>query len=191
MRVLGVDPSLTATAICLIADANDLTVEVSRTKPAGSTAAAKLHRMHLQVAFVSEYAVKSDLVLIEAPSFGSKGSATRDLAGLWWLMFSELLQHPAPVGVVTPSVLKKWVTGSGNADKFRVGQHISKRWPDVELRTDDQADALGLASMGLHHAQVLPWIPTAFQFEAIAKVEWNESPLLRQARYAIENERTA
>lgn len=180
-RVLGIDPSLTATATCLIGDPDGIAVEVSRTKPTGASATAKLDRMHQQVAFAAEYAASADLVLIEAPSFGSKGSATRDLAGLWWLMVAELLRYPAPVGVVTPSVLKKWVTGSGNADKFRVGQHIAKRWPDVELRSDDQADALGLASIGLHHAGLLPWTPTAFQQEALAKVEWNVRPQLEGA----------
>jgi crossover junction endodeoxyribonuclease RuvC len=131
--------------------------------------------MQRQVAFAAGYARGADLVLLEAPSFGSKGSATRDLAGLWWLMVAELLEQPAPLGVVAPSVLKKWVTGSGAADKFRVGQHIAKRWPDLELRSDDQADALGLASIGLHHARVLPWEPTVFQTEALAKVEWNSA----------------
>lgn len=181
VRILGIDPSLTATATCLIGSPDGMNLEVSRTKPTGPTAVAKLDRMHRQVAFAAEYAPDADYVLIEAPSFGSKGSATRDLAGLWWLMVAELLRYPAPVGVVTPSVLKKWVTGSGNADKFRVGQHISKRWPDVELRSDDQADALGIASIGLHHAGLLPWEPTAFQVEALTKVEWNIHPLLEVA----------
>lgn len=180
-RILGIDPSLTATATCLVGDPGGITVEVSRTKPTGPTAAAKLDRMHQQVAFAAEYAANADLVLIEAPSFGSKGSATRDLAGLWWLMFAELMRYPAPVGVVSPSVLKKWVTGSGNADKFRVGQHIAKRWPDLELRSDDQADALALASIGLHHAGELPWTPTAYQVEVLNKVEWNHRPALQEA----------
>lgn len=181
MRVLGIDPSLTATATCLLGDPVGVVVEVSRTKPNGASAVTKLDRMHYQAAFAAEYAASADLVLIEAPSFGSKGSATRDLAGLWWLMFAELMRYPAPVGVVTPSALKKWVTGSGNADKFRVGQHIAKRWPAVDLRSDDQADALGLASMGLHHAGELPWTATAFQVEALGKVEWNVRPSLKES----------
>lgn len=173
MTVLGIDPSLTATATCYIPDGAAPLIQISRTKPTGTASADKLARMHRQVAFATDHLTDADIVLIEAPSFSSKGSATRDLAGLWWLIVAELLRFPTPVGVVPPSVLKKWVTGSGNADKFRVGQHIAKRWPEVELRTDDEADALGLASMGLHHLDVLPWSAPAFQVEALAKVEWN------------------
>lgn len=175
MRIIGIDPSLTSTAVCVVdSSLPHPLIEVSRTKPTGQASASKLDRMNRQVEFAAEHASSCDLVVVEAPSFSSKGSATRDLAGLWWLMFSDLLHCLSPVGVVAPSVLKKWVTGAGNADKFRVGQHIAKRWPDLELRSDDQADALGLASMGMHHARVLPWTPTAFQVDTLGKVEWNE-----------------
>lgn len=181
IRILGIDPSLTATAVCHIRDGAPPEVAVSRTKPTGQSAVAKLARMHLQAEFVAEYACTADIVLIEAPSLASVGRATRDLAGMWWLMFAELTRYPAPIGVVAPSVLKKWVTGRGNADKFQVGQHIAKRWPAVELSSDDQADALTLASIGLHHSGALPWTPTAFQTETLTKVEWNSRPTMKDA----------
>lgn len=180
VRVLGIDPSLTATALCYVHQGTPETA-VSRTKPTGKLTVDKLDRMHMQVEFVTEYASTAELVLIEAPSFGSKGSATRDLAGLWWLMFAELLRYPAPVAVVPPSALKKWATGTGNADKFRVGQAIGKRWPDLDLRSDDEADALGLASIGLQHAGELPWEPTTYQREALTKIEWNQRPEIERA----------
>jgi crossover junction endodeoxyribonuclease RuvC len=171
--VLGIDPSLTATATCWIDGEAPPKLEMGRTKPTGQDALAKLARMKRQAEFASSYAGASKVVLIEAPSLASAGRATRDLAGLWWVMFAELIRHAPVVGVVPPSVLKKWTTGAGNADKFRVGQHIAKRWPDVELLGDDQSDALVLASIGLHHLDALPWTPTAFQVEALGKVEWN------------------
>lgn len=175
--IVAIDPSLTATAVCLIHNGQP-EVAMSRTKPRGKLTVDKLDRMHAQTTFVAEYACTADLVLIEAPSFGSMGSATRDLAGLWWLLFDTLTSYPAPIGVVAPSALKKWATGAGNADKFRVGQHIGKRWPDLELRSDDEADALTLASVGLHYAGELPWEPTAYQQEALSKVEWNQRPAI-------------
>jgi crossover junction endodeoxyribonuclease RuvC len=171
--VLGIDPSLTATAICRIESGCPPKIEMSRTKPTGQDALAKLARMRRQAEFACAFAEETDVVLIEAPSLASAGRATRDLAGLWWIMFGALAQHGYPIGVVAPSVLKKWTTGAGNADKFRVGQHIAKRWPDVELLGDDQSDALVLASIGLHYLDALPWTPTAFQVEALGKVEWN------------------
>lgn len=173
MRVLGIDPSMTATASCLIGtDPHSLRIDVSRTKATGQDAAAKLERMRCQAVFATVFAQDADVIVMEAPSMASMGRATRDLAGLWWLMYEALYDTGTQIGVVPPSVLKKWITGAGNADKFRVGQHAAKRWPDVELRSDDEADSLVLAGIGLHHRGNLPWTPTTFQADALAKVEW-------------------
>jgi crossover junction endodeoxyribonuclease RuvC len=170
--VLGIDPSLAATAICWLDGDAPPRIEMSRTKPTGEAASVKLKRMQRQVGFACDYARSADVVLIEGRSMNSPGRAS-ELSGLWWLMFAELVLDVDRIGVVPPSVLKKWTTGAGNADKFRVGQHIAKRWPDVELLGDDQSDALVLASIGLHYLDALPWTPTAFQVEALGKVEWN------------------
>jgi Holliday junction resolvasome RuvABC endonuclease subunit len=179
MRVLGIDSSLTSTGLATVwASSSTLVVDTeacTTTARKGDGTAEKLARMNTQVDRVKALAGGASLVLLEGPSFASKGSATRDLAGLWWLIFNALRRAGCPLGIVPPSVLKKWVTGSGNADKFRVGQAIAKRWPEVELRTPDEADALGLASMGLHHGGLLPWQPTAYQAEQIGRVEWLES----------------
>lgn len=177
VKVLAIDPSLTKTATCWTSPGTQPALSVSRTKPTMQTATAKLDRMRQQCAFAGEHAAEADLIVVEAPSMASAGRATRDLAGLWWLMFAELTASGRPVGVVPPSVLKKWITGVGNADKFRVGQHAAKRWPDVELRTDDEADALVLAGIGLHRLGVLAWTPTTYQVEALTKIEWNGPPL--------------
>lgn len=174
--VAGIDPSLTATAACIIRDGDDVRIEVSRTKPTGSTSSlGKLERMHKQAGFAALVASDADVVLMEGPSFASQGTATRDLAGLWWLMFAQVVATCPAVGVVSPSVLKKWATGKGNADKFMVGQHIAKRWPRQALSSNDEADALGLAGIGLHHVGALAWEPTVFQREALAKVEWTRA----------------
>lgn len=169
--VVGVDPSLTATAVCVQrGDVTDLSV--SKTKPSGKRAVDKVKRMWRQADFVMELAEHAQLVVIEGPSFASKGAATRDLAGLWWLMFDRLTASGHQVAIVPPSALKLWATGKGNADKFLVGQAIGKRWPELDLESDDQADALGLASMGLHVLGRLPWVATEYQGRALSKVEW-------------------
>jgi crossover junction endodeoxyribonuclease RuvC len=170
--VLGIDPSLTATAICWIDGDAPPKLEISRTKPRGGGVRDRLQRMRGQVGYVSDYARSADVVLIEGLAFAAHDQG-RALAGLWWLMLAELTLDVDRIGIAPPMVLKKWTTGAGNADKFRVGQHIAKRWPDVELLGDDQSDALVLASIGLHYLDALPWTPTAFQVEALGKVEWN------------------
>jgi crossover junction endodeoxyribonuclease RuvC len=172
--VLGVDPSITSTGLATIATtATGLAVTARRTQttPTGPAYAAKRARMMTQIAAIKTAAFITDLVILEGPSLASKGNATRDLAGFWWLTFDALHRHQR-VGVVAPAVLKKWCTGSGNADKFAVGQAIARRWPDIVLRSHDEADALVLASIGLHRLGVLPWTPTAYQTEQLTRVEW-------------------
>ena len=73
-----------------------------------------------EVEAVLSVAVRADVLLIEGLSFVSKGSATRDLAGLWWLMVDELRALDVPLAVVAPGALKKWATGRGTAPKRRV-----------------------------------------------------------------------
>lgn len=172
--VLGVDPSLTSTGLCWATSTpGDLPkVHLSKTRPGEKGTIPKLDRLEFQVHAVLEPAVHADLVLVESPSFGSHGSATRDLAGLWWLLIAELRAADVSLAVVPPAVLKKWATGKGNADKWAVGQAIGKRWPAVALDGPDEADALTLASMGLHRAGCLPWTPTAYQIDQIERVEW-------------------
>lgn len=172
MNVLGIDPSLTSTGLAWIGPDGGPQLHTSATKAAGKGTDRKLARLWRQVHAVMDVAARADLVLIEAPSFGSHGSATRDLAGLWWLIVAELRAAEVALGVVAPAALKRWATGRGNADKFAVGQAIGRRWPDVPLANPDEADALVLASMGLHHLGSLPWHPTAYQEAALTAVEW-------------------
>lgn len=172
MNVLGVDPSITCTGMCLARPGELPAVSTAKTRPAGKGTLPKLARLRAQVAAVLAARTAADLVLVESPSFGSHGSATRDLAGLWWLLVDALRAADTPLGLVAPSVLKKWTTGAGNAPKFDVGQSIARRWPDVILRNPDEADALALASIGLHHAGHLPWRPTTYQTEQLGRVEW-------------------
>jgi crossover junction endodeoxyribonuclease RuvC len=114
-----------------------------------------------------------DLVVIEHLSFGSHGSATRDLAGLWWLIVRMLDQYDMPLGVVAPGTLKRWATGNGNADKREVAAAMIQRWPGTSFRSTDEADALALASIGLHYLRVLPWEPEPYQTDSLRRVEWN------------------
>lgn len=176
MIVLGVDPSLTATALCtaraLPGPTWDLEFETSKTKPVDGGAAAKHDRMLRQATRVARAAARADLTLIEGLSFNSKGNATRDAAGLWWLVLDRLTHLGRPLAVVPPGLLKKWITGKGTADKFVVGQAIGKRWPDHHIGSHDEADALTLASMGLHALDLLPWQPTAYQGDALTRMEW-------------------
>jgi crossover junction endodeoxyribonuclease RuvC len=182
VNVLGIDSSVTSTGMAWIGADGGPQLNTAKTKADGKGTDRMLSRLRRQVDAVLAVAVRADVVLIEGLSFGSKGSATRDLAGLWWLLVDELRALDVPLAVVAPGALKKWATGNGNADKFAVGQAIARRWPNVVLDNPDEADALVLASMGLHHLGSLPWHPTAYQEAALTAVEWLDP---EEARHAV------
>jgi crossover junction endodeoxyribonuclease RuvC len=188
--VLGVDPAVKTTALCEITSvrSDDQVIPLGYLRPAHVVAfkssatdptpgtLAKYDRLRQQAAFVARAACRADMVIMEGPSFSSKGSATRDLAGMWWLTFDRLRHAGIPLGIAPPAVLKKWITANGNADKFRVGQDVARRWPAARPQSHDEADALVLASIGLHALDALPWRPTAFQVEQLGRVEWIKWP---------------
>lgn len=176
MIVAGIDLSLTSTGVALVSTEEALrpaTLRV-RTKPAdGST----LQRMRVVVAETFAAVQQARYVVIEGLSFGSHGSATRDLAGLWWLMVDVLASAEREalgrgLGIVAPDTMKLWVTGHGRASKAEVRDHITRRWHLQDRISHDEADALGLASMGLHYHGGLPWSPTLAQERAVRTPDW-------------------
>lgn len=64
------------------------------------------------------------------------------------IMLAFCDQHEIKYHEVHVSTLKKYATGSGNADKeTMVGMAIARGW---EPETDDEADALWVLDWGLH-----------------------------------------
>lgn len=177
MIVAGVDPSLTGTGVAVVSSAAPDSL-VTRTIRTRSTDGPLLMRMRYLVAEVYAAVEAAELVVVEGLSLGSKGSATRDLAGLWWLLVEALSRQARPypsrtVAAVDPSTLKLWTTGHGHASKTEMRAHITRRWPTAGRLTYDEADALALASMGLHRIDALPWPPTLAQARAIQTPQWD------------------
>lgn len=167
LTVAGVDPSLSGTGLARLDGGATVQTRRLPTRPEDGS---KLHRMRLIGDAVADWCRPANLVVIEGLSFASHGSATRDLAGLWWRLLDVVEQTTGtqPV-VVAPGQLKKWVTGNGHAKKNDVRDYIARRWRLVRRLTHDEADALGLASMGLHHLGGLPWSPTDAQRDTVQR----------------------
>lgn len=178
-RVIGLDLSLTSTGI---ADFTHLPGQVVtktiRSKPSGDTTLDMHTRLTRIVHEVAEYLLYMGphpaLIVIEGPSYGSKGNALHQIAGLWWLAVDRIIGHGYPIAVVPPSVLKKYATGRGNADKTAMAVALANRWGGNELRDDNQVDAWWLGAAGRDHLG-LPYVkvPQAHR-EALAKVAWPE-----------------
>lgn len=160
-RVVGVDPSLTATGV---ATPNALlTVKHPRLRGAERLVALRdaiLHRIG-----------RADLIVLEGYSYGSQGRAMFDLGELGGVLRVAFHEAGIPWAVVPPAVLKRYATGRGNAVKELVVTAAVRRL-DVDPADNNQADAVWLRAMGCDAVgEPLCGMPAAHR-EALKGVEW-------------------
>lgn len=170
MRVIGIDPSLTATGV---ADATGgLHTIVS--KPDGGTVADRARRLATIWAHLRPLRLDgAHLVVIEGPAFSRQGQAGVHLrAGLWWHIVTRLHAVGVPVAEVAPTALKKYATGKGNADKSDMRLALYKR-AGLDVSSDDEVDAWWLRQMGLVHLGDPDAVPLPqTHLAALDKVVW-------------------
>jgi Holliday junction resolvasome RuvABC endonuclease subunit len=147
LRVLGVDQSLTSSGLSLFEPDNG-TVQLHRITTGKMRGHARL--AHIK-GTIGAWATGCDLVVMEGLSFGARGSALLDLAGLSWLIRHELWALGIPYAIVDPATRAKYITGNGGAGKDECLIAVLKRFPGVSDGIDgnDHADALTLMQMGM------------------------------------------
>lgn len=182
MNVVGIDLSLTSTG--LIACKGGSIVDMENVKSKGTRKDALADRRERLFAIANEVVafvedVNTDVVVIEAPSYGSKFGSQHDRSGLWWLVVNALLgdKYPYPIAMVAPQSRAKYGTGKGNAKKDVVLAHVIERYQDLapgKIANDDLADALLLAAMGSrwYGYQVEATEPPEANLEALNAVIW-------------------
>lgn len=170
--VVGIDPSLTGTAVCVMR--RDGSCQMSRftSKPAEGVSGrvARYAGLVRDVASAIQELPNTPVVCIEGYSFGSNGRSMLDLAEYGGLLRQMLVKFQldggcAPPIEIPPHNLKKFATGKGNGDKLAVCLAIQKRY-DVTFETNDEYDAYVLARIAGCKAGW--WEPeTAAQREAL------------------------
>ena len=164
--VVGVDLSLTATGIAK----NDSVYGVET-----ATLSSKLRgisRLRGLACGVSRQCDRGSLVVIEGPAYGSMGPGFHERAGLHWLVVDQLWVRGILPIIVPPTVVKKYATGKGNANKGAMIDAATRRYPHVQTGGDDnQVDALWLAAMGLDYLTGQHVVPEAHR-AALGSVDW-------------------
>jgi crossover junction endodeoxyribonuclease RuvC len=117
-----------------------------------------------------------DLVLVEGMAHAQSGGATQDRAGVWWLVVGRLLNNGVVVVEVVTQHLKMYATGRGTkVSKAEVVSEVTRRYGHLlpHLRSDDEADAIALACLGLHRVtgSGLVDLPQTHT-RALASVKW-------------------
>lgn len=148
MTPIGIDPSLTGLAVCVLQDDGTPTFHEFKNTTTACTLTARIDRYKSHAESVrtciNEYAPA--VVLIEGYSMGSKGSSILTLAEFGIVLRMRLQWDDHTLVEVPPTMLKKFATGKGQCKKAAVVSAISKRY-GVDITTDDQADAYALARL--------------------------------------------
>jgi Holliday junction resolvasome RuvABC endonuclease subunit len=87
------------------------------------------------------------LFLIEGYAFGAKGDQAYQIGELGGLIRHLLWEVGSTVMVVTPTQLKKYVTGKGTVEKNLILKEVYKRF-GYDVEDDNVADALVLMELG-------------------------------------------
>ena len=150
-NVIGLDISLTCTGWCYLAE-DDYTTGTIKTTPKDGIIQERVKIILKSLQSVLNTVKKCqeiDLIAIEGYSFGVGKNASRafDLAEVSGAVKLYLYKMGIPYVLIPPNTLKKFLTGSGRAKKNEMLKAAYKRF-DVDVKTDDEADAFGLAMMG-------------------------------------------
>lgn len=145
-KVLGVDQSLTGTGLALAC--RDGRVHLKRV----DTGKLRGHeRLALILGEISVRLPGTDLVVLEDLAFGARGNSLLDLAGLQWLIRHRIWEMDVPYVLISPYQRAEYATGRAGASKDEVLAAVIRRFPDLPVSNNDEADAVVLMAMGLHH----------------------------------------
>ena len=177
-RVAGADLSLTSSGIAVITQRVDSScIATATTITSRGRRADGLPERLARIARLAEeidHAIgTAELVVLEAPSFGSKTASPVDGHHLWMSTAARLTTRGVPIALCVPATRAKAITGSGRADKAAVAAAVARLWPDLVLSNSDEADAVALAHLG---AARLGWDVQVLQrhLDAMDAVRWPE-----------------
>lgn len=149
MRVLGVDPGLTATGYGVVEEEDEGLRPVARGTVRTSSKAplpdrlAKIYHALRQV--VEEY--RPDAVAVEEVYLARNAPSAMLTAQVLGVV--KLAAHGCELRSYVPREIKKWICGNGSAPKDQMIRMMEHLLSTRELGTDHAADALAVAVCAL------------------------------------------
>jgi len=146
--VVGLDLSMTSTGVATIDELGQIVTLTEKSKGSRTDDLPTRRRRLRELADrIVAHTPGARLVAVEGPSFASTGSGTHDRSGLWWLVVDSLMAAGTPVVIVPPATRMIYAAGAGNAGKDKVLASVVRRYFDVEVGGNDEADALVIAAI--------------------------------------------
>lgn len=155
-NVLGVDLSLTGAGIASLAETNEVHT-FGRKGKNNEPYAMRNERANAIRESIADLLIAADaydLAVFEGPSFGSVGGSAFDRAGLWWKVYDMLTSKGIPILVVIPNKVKIYGVGRATSrgenkvEKDEIFAAAIRRYPDIDIQNNNEADALLLAAIG-------------------------------------------
>ena len=178
-RVLGIDPSLTATGLCWI-DIDEHNgfwageVSTVGAPPPGKDRShrAMSRRVSALMELINNAVYNCDLIAIESMAYSAKGATAYVLPWVWGRVIDLAEHYSIPVLVVGTSQVKKYATGKGNADKDQVLAAAIRRFPGLKITNNNEGDAAIIASVGCRYLGFpIDGKPTLAQLDVMKKIE--------------------
>lgn len=141
MRYVGLDLS-TKTGLVILDESGNVLTE----KEITSKIKTDPQRMIDLTEQVLSHLKKDDIIAIEGFSYGSRGKGMSFQFGYGYSVQIALYTNDYDYLIVTPSQVKKYATGKGNASKDNMILPIYKKW-NFEHESDNVRDAFVLAQI--------------------------------------------
>lgn len=153
---IGIDPSLTGTAIAAIDEDRQLDTWLYETAGAKDQPHGDMMRRQVRIerwlrdrleALAADHQIAG--IAIEGPSLApQRMGKDHERAGLWWALYkrASMYERSRDPLVISPKQRAKYATGNGNAGKDAVMLGVCRRWPPF-AGGNDEADAVTLAAI--------------------------------------------
>lgn len=115
------------------------------------------------------------LAAVEGPAYAAQYGQPDERAYIRWGVVRALRRHGIPVALLSPSTVKGWMTGNGNADKDRMIRAVAAAWPGRGLQrvSSHEADAVALAGAGANRiGWPGPWLEGRSSAGWLRKAHW-------------------
>ena len=143
--VAAFDLSLNHTGYCTLGVEDSL--EYGLIEPEkGLSGIARLRYVRQEV--LDKIDCRNPFVIMEGLSFGSRGSAVHELAGLAHMIRAELYERNIPYLIPPPKALVKFITGKGSGKKEHMLKGLLKKPFELDIDDNNIADAIGLYYLG-------------------------------------------
>ncbi|SFH97795.1 hypothetical protein [Planctomicrobium piriforme] len=147
--VMGIDPSLSNTAICSGRAHGKFQMRRFSAPAIGKDVRGRITRIERMIGEIDQHvaSIKPDLILIEGYAMGAK-FGREQLAELGGVLRWHIVDHCQYILEVPPSTLKKFTTSAGKGQKDMMIAHVTQQAGRI-FDSNDEVDAWALFAMGL------------------------------------------